>query len=119
VAEFHRVNAEARLIEARAEEPVLRGIRLTAVGEVERPAEAELATATGIEPIAHRRMWIGDGWADDAPIYAMSDVLPGVTVTGPAAIRSPFTTVILAPEECAQVTATGDMIIELSTRASV
>ena len=41
-------------------------------------------------------MWIGDGWHDDTPIYAMSDVLPGVTVTGPAAIRSPFTTVILA-----------------------
>ena len=36
VAEFHRINAEARLIEARAQEPVVRGIRLTAVGEVEQ-----------------------------------------------------------------------------------
>ena len=35
VARFHRINAEARLIEARAQEPVVRGVRLTAVGEVE------------------------------------------------------------------------------------
>jgi N-methylhydantoinase A len=117
VAEFHRINAEARLIEARAQEPILRGIRLTAVGEVERPADAELPHATGIEPIAHRRMWIGESWHDAAPVYAMSGVLPGVQVSGPAAISSPFTTVILSPGEVARVTATGDMVIDLPVAA--
>jgi N-methylhydantoinase A len=117
VAEFHRINAEARLIEARAQEPVLRGIRLTAVGEVERLAEAELPTATAIEPIAQRRMWIGDSWREGAPIYEMRDMLAGVTVIGPAAIRSPFTTVILGPDERARVTPFGDMLIDLPAAA--
>jgi N-methylhydantoinase A len=119
VAEFHRINAEARLIEARAQEPILRGIRLTAIGEVERPADAELRTATTIEPIAHRRMWIGESWHDAAPVYSMSDALPGIAISGPAAITSPFTTVVLGPDEVASVTATGDILIELpaTTRA--
>jgi N-methylhydantoinase A len=117
VAEFHRINAEARLIEARAQEPILRGIRLTAIGEVERPADAELRTATTIDPIAHRRMWIGESWHEAAPVYSMSDVLPGIAISGPAAITSPFTTVILGPGEVANVTATGDILIELPATA--
>jgi N-methylhydantoinase A len=117
VAEFHRINAEARLIEARAQEPILRGIRLTAIGEVERPADAELRTATTIDPIAHRRMWIGESWHEAAPVYSMSDVLPGIAISGPAAITSPFTTVILGPGEVANVTATGDILIEFPATA--
>jgi hypothetical protein len=30
-----------------------------------------------IEPIAHRRMWIGESWHDAVPVYSMGDVLPG------------------------------------------
>jgi hypothetical protein len=35
VAEFHLRDEGARLIEARAQEPIVRGIRLTAVGKVD------------------------------------------------------------------------------------
>jgi N-methylhydantoinase A len=115
VAEFHRINAEARLIEARAQEPMVRGIRLTAIGEVERPSEAEQPTATSVEPVARRRMWILEGWQDATPIYEMADVVPGITVAGPAAIRSPFTTVLVGLDECARATSTGDILIELPT----
>jgi len=45
VTEFHRRNAEARLIEARAQEPILRGIRLTATGHVEQPRDVVLPRA--------------------------------------------------------------------------
>lgn len=112
VAEFHRINAEARLIEAKAQEPIVRGLRLTAVGEVERPAEAQLPTATVIEPTGHRRMWIGDRW-HDTPLFDMASLVPGVTVAGPAAIRSPFTTIVLGSDERAHAVTSGDIVIEI------
>lgn len=111
VAEFHRMNSEARLIEARAQEPVVRGIRLKAVGEVERPAQTALPSATEITPLGSRRMWVGDAW-HDAAVYDLDAVLPGVTVDGPAAIVSPFTTIILGPEETARSTPDGDVVID-------
>jgi len=112
VAEFHRINAEARLIEARAQEPVVRGIRLTAVGEVDRVAQTPLPSAGGITALGRRRMWVGDGW-HDAAVYDLDAVLPGVTVEGPAAIVSPFTTIILAPGETARSTTDGDVVIDI------
>ena len=112
VTEFHRINAEARLIEARAQEPVVRGIRLTAVGEVDKVAQTPLPPAKDITALGRRRMWVGDGW-HDAAVYDLDAVLPGVTVEGPAAIVSPFTTIILAPGETARSTTDGDVVIDI------
>jgi N-methylhydantoinase A len=112
VAEFHRINAEARLIEARAQEPVVRGVRLTAVGEVEPLAQTPLTEVQSIEPTGQRTIWVGDAW-HDAAVYDMDTVRPGVTVSGPAAIVSPFTTVILGPGEQVKATPEGDLLIEL------
>lgn len=113
VNEFHRRNAEARLIEARAQDPILRGVRLVAVGEVSQPADLVLERATSVEPSSRRRMYIGDAWHDDVPVYDMSAIRPGVTVSGPAAITGPFTTVIVGPGERAQATTDGDILIDL------
>ncbi len=113
VAEFHRRNAEARLIEAKAQAPVLRGVRLTAIGEVTQPSEPRFDGARSAAPVAHRRMWLADAWHDDVPIYAMDQLRPGDRLDAPAAISSPFTTVALAPRETARVTARGDLLVEL------
>ncbi|MCB0941341.1 MAG: hydantoinase/oxoprolinase family protein [Mycobacterium sp.] len=112
VAEFHRMNSEARLIEARAQEPVVRGIRLTAVGEVEKPVQAPLPAGTALHPVGRRRMWVGGAW-HEARIYDLDDVLPGVTVPGPAAIAGPFTTIVVGPGETARPTPDGDVVISL------
>jgi N-methylhydantoinase A len=114
VTEFHRRNAEARLIEARAQEPIVRGVRLTAVGQVDPPADLTLEAADAITPTGHRRMWIAEDWHDATPLYDMDDLRPGVSITGPAAVKSAFTTVILAPGEVARSTAQGDILIELN-----
>jgi N-methylhydantoinase A len=47
VEKFHRINAEARLIEARAQEPVVRGIRLTANRRGGRPCAETAAESHG------------------------------------------------------------------------
>jgi N-methylhydantoinase A/oxoprolinase/acetone carboxylase beta subunit len=118
VNEFHRRNAEARLIEARAQDPILRGVRLVAVGEVSQPTDLVLEAAVSLAPRSKRRMWIGSveeggGWHDDVPVYDMGGMRPGVTITGPAAVAGPFTTVIVAPGERAEATPQGDILIEL------
>jgi N-methylhydantoinase A len=115
VEEFHRRNAEARLIEARAQEPVLRGVRLTAVGEVEQPADPVLGTWDRQEPTptGRRRMWVGEAWHDDVPVYDLAGLLPGVALSGPAALASAYTTVIVAPGETARLTPRGDVLVDL------
>jgi N-methylhydantoinase A len=113
VNEFHRRNAEARLIEARAQDPILRGVRLVAIGEVEQPAQVVLESAASVEPRSRRRMWLGGAWRDNVPVYDIADVRPGVSLTGPAAIAGPFTTVIVGPGERAQATPYGDVLIDL------
>jgi len=113
VNEFHRRNAEARLIEARAQDPILRGVRLTAIGEVAQPAAVALEPVAAVEPRGHRRIWIGEQWNDAAPVYDMADVRPGVAISGPAAIAGPFTTVIVGPGETATATPQGDVVLDL------
>ena len=77
VTEFHRRNEEARLIEARAQEPIVRGIRLTAVGQVDQIAPVTLERGVTPAPLGHRDMWAGDGWQRAAP-----------TTTSPASRRA-------------------------------
>jgi N-methylhydantoinase A len=114
VNEFHRRNAEARLIEARAQEPVLRGVRLVAIGEVDKPADAPMPRVEQLEPTSRRRIFVAEQWHDDVPVYDIDAVRPGATITGPAAIKGPFTTVILAPGELATTTPQGDIVIDLN-----
>ena len=115
VEEFHRRNAEARLIESRAEEPLVRGIRLTAVGFVEQATSAKLAAGAAPAPRGTRRMWI-DVAECDAELYSAADLQAGAVLAGPAAITSPFTTIILGPRETATVTTDGDILIDIEER---
>ena len=114
VAEFHRRNEAARLIEARAQEPVLRGVRLTAIGEVEKMAPLALEpSAAEPEPVGQRRMWLAGEWTD-GPVYDAGSLRPGMTVTGPAVVTSPFTTLVLRPGDRCEPTADGDLLVDVS-----
>jgi N-methylhydantoinase A len=113
VTEFHRRNEEARLIEARAQEPILRGIRLTAVGTVDEMADVALEPGAAPTPLGHRDMWAADGWQRQAPYYDFATLRPGSPIEGPAAVQSPFTTVIIRPGDVAEVMVGGDLIIEI------
>jgi len=114
VAEFHRRNEEARLIEARAQEPVLRGVRLTAVGEVEKMAPLALEPSSHApEPLGHRRMWLAGEWTD-GPVFDVGSLRPGMTVTGPAVVTSPFTTLVLRPGDRCEPTADGDLLVDVA-----
>jgi len=113
VEEFHRRNEAARLIEARSQEPMVRGIRLAATGLVDQPAAVELEPAKGpATPIARRRVHTGDDW-HEAPVFDGDALRPGPTIEGPALVQYPFTTLVLRPGDVASVRPNGDVLVQV------
>jgi len=114
VAEFHRRNEEARLIEARAQEPLFRGLRLTATGMVEQPAPVSLSTEASLpEPTGRRRLFAAGTWFDDAPVFDGHALRPGPAVHGPAVVQYRFTTLVLRPGDTATVLPNGDALVDV------
>ncbi|MEX2255529.1 MAG: hydantoinase/oxoprolinase family protein [Acidimicrobiia bacterium] len=114
VEEFHRRNEEARLIEARSQEPMVRGVRLVATGLVDRPARIELPAVTGDpSPVTRRRAHLGNAW-HDAGVFDGSALAPGQQVIGPALVAYPFTTLTLRPGDVARTLPTGDLVVDVS-----
>ncbi len=119
VGEFHRRNEEARLIEARAQEPVLRGIRLTAIGGVEKMASLALEPSDAAPvPIGQRRMWLAGEWLD-GPVFEAAALRPGMSVDGPAVVTSPFTTLVLRPGDRCGMTPDGDLLVDVAPEPAV
>jgi N-methylhydantoinase A len=114
VEEFHRRNEAARLIEARAQEPTVRGIRLVATGLVPQPSLAPRAAGTAPAPAAHRRAHVGDAWYDDVPVYDGGSLPSGAVVGGPALVAQPFTTIVLRARDRARVLDNGDVLVDVS-----
>jgi N-methylhydantoinase A len=114
--ELHRRNEEARLIEARSQERVVRGIRLIATGAVDQPNEVTLEPGELPEPMSRRRVHTGDAWHDDVPIYDGDALKPGAPVTGPALVQSKFTTIVLGTGDMADVLPNGDVLIEVAAQ---
>jgi len=114
VEELHRRNEEARLIEARSQEPVVRGIRLIAVGVVDQPSEVAYEPGSTPRLPNARRVFAGDAWHDQCPVYDGECLEPGVVVTGPALVQSRFTTIVLAAADVATVLKSGDITIDVA-----
>ena len=112
VEEFHRRNEEARLIEARAQEPTVRGVRLIATGRVDRPEPLVVAEAPLPQPIATRRLFVSDQWST-APVYDAAELAPGPEIVGPAIVQSRFTTLVLRPGDRARVLTNGDTLVDV------
>ncbi len=118
VDEFHRRNAEARLIESRSEEPLVRGLRLVAVGRTDHPAlappSAPLPGELGPRSSdARRRVHVAGSWVDAAVVDAAVVVPGGAPVVGPALIELPFSTLLLRPGDIATATRAGALLVDV------
>ncbi len=115
---FHQRNEAARLIEARSQEPVVRGIRLVATGLVDQPRSVTL-TSSDVPPEATgtRRVHLAGAW-HDAPVYDGLALAPGPTITGPALLAYPFTTVTLCPGDSAHALDNGDVLVQVPVGTS-
>ena len=67
-----------------------------------------------VEPIDHRRVFTGDAWHDEVPVYDGDALRPGTPVVGPALVQSRFTTIVLASDDVARMQSNGDVLIEVT-----
>jgi N-methylhydantoinase A len=96
---FHDLHESGRGFAFRAQQPLLRGVRLVASAATPKPPSlAELGDVTEAEDarLPARRVHFGGGFLD-TPVYDGSLLGPEASVTGPALIEEPFTVVVVAP----------------------
>jgi N-methylhydantoinase A len=80
---------------SRGHEVVFVNARVAAVGEVTRQDEGarQSGGAGAASPRGERQAYFG-GWRD-VPVYALDELQPGHTLTGPAIIEAETTTVLV------------------------
>jgi N-methylhydantoinase A len=92
---FHIRHEELYTYASRGQEVVFVNARVAAVGEVQRQDESarEAAASGACSPRGRRQAFFG-GWRQ-VPVYALDDLRPGHTLTGPAIIEAETTTVLV------------------------
>ena len=110
---FHARHEELYTYASRGQEVVFVNARIAAVGAVERQDEGarEAAASITCSPHSRRQAFFG-GWRD-APVYALDDLRPGHTLTGPAIIEAETTTVLVDTGDRVTVNALGWLDISL------
>jgi N-methylhydantoinase A len=110
---FHVRHEELYTYASRGQEVVFVNARVAAVGEVERlDSDARPASSSAVcAPSSRRQAYFG-GWRE-VPVYALDDLQPGHTLTGPAIIEAETTTVLVDTGDHVTVNALGWLDIAL------
>ena len=110
---FHVRHEELYTYASRGQEVVFVNARAAAVGEVARQDEgAQKAGASSVcSPRSQRQAFFG-GWRE-VPVYALDDLQPAHTLTGPAIIEAETTTVLIDTGDSVTVNALGWLDISL------
>jgi len=120
VERFHALHEELHTYAARDEEPILRSLRLSAVGLTDKPEIPTVRRSSmgsrrgaGRPPIKGRRKAYFGGRFVNTPIYDGPRLRAGQRVKGPAIIEEPFTTIVLQPRQTALLDRHGNYRITL------
>ncbi len=70
------------------------------------------AAAKPPKPTGERRVHFGKWF--ETPVYARRDLLPGMTVAGPAVVEQPDTTTVIEPDMRCRVDGYGNLLVELA-----
>jgi N-methylhydantoinase A len=110
---FHARHEELYTYASRGQEVVFVNARVAAVGEVARQDEGarEAAASSACSPRSKRQAFFG-GWRE-VPVYALDELHPGHTLTGPAIIEAETTTVLVDTGDRVTVNALGWLDIAL------
>ncbi len=112
VERFHALHEELHTYASRDEEPILRSVRLTAIGTGAKPQLPRLRRSTARPPVKGRRHAFFGGRFVVAPVYDGSRLCAGQRVRGPAIIEEAFTTIVLHPRQEAGLDVHGNYRIE-------
>ncbi|MBR0694361.1 hydantoinase/oxoprolinase family protein [Bradyrhizobium lablabi] len=110
---FHRRHEELYTYASRGQEVVFVNARVAAVGKVAQ-ARGNVSSASPAAPCAprsKRQAWFG-AWRE-VPVYALDDLRPGHSLTGPAVIEAETTTVLIDTGDRVLVNALGWLDITL------
>jgi len=113
VERFHALHEELHTYASRDEEPILRSLRLTAVGVTDKPQIPTIGRGIGRAPVKGRRKAFFGGRFVVTPIYDGPSMRAGQRVKGPAIIEEPFTTIVLHPKQEATLDRHGNYRIEV------
>ncbi len=113
VERFHALHEELHTYASRDEEPILRSVRLTAVGITDKPAIPTIARSSQRPAVKGRRKAFFGGRFVVTPIYDGPQLRAGQRIKGPAIIEEPFTTIVLHPRQTATLDRHGNYRIEL------
>jgi len=110
---FHIRHEELYTYASRGQEVVFVNARVAAVGEVARlDSDAKLASSwAACSPCSKRQAFFG-GWRE-VLVYALDDLQPGHSLTGPAIIEAETTTVLVDTGDRVTVNALGWLDIQL------
>ncbi len=113
IARFHDVHEQLHTYASRDEEPILRAVRVTAIGIVDKPALPRVGRAAGASRVKGRRKAYFDGKFVLTKIYDGPRLRAGHRIKGPAIIEEPFTTIVLHPSQTATLDRNGNYRIDL------
>jgi N-methylhydantoinase A len=112
---FHDQHQAERGFAFRNQQPLLRGVRLTARGTTPKPAQLAELGALEVADSARtgtRAAYFDDGFVD-TPIYDGAQLGTGAEVHGPALVEEPFTVVVVPPGAHARVDDAGNYDLQL------
>jgi N-methylhydantoinase A len=113
---FHDQHEAERGFCFRSQQPVVRGVRVTARGFTPKPDHFAESGATSDATRAtkkSRRAYWGDGWID-TPVYDGTQLGAGARVAGPALVEEPFTVIVLPPNTAAELDGLGNYVITVA-----
>jgi N-methylhydantoinase A len=113
VERYHDLHEQLHTYAAREEEPIIRGLRLTATAASDKPAIPAIRRSTSAPPLKGRRPAFFRGRFVTTRIYAGPQLRAGHRIKGPAIIEEPFTTIVLHPGQQATLDRQGNYRIEL------
>lgn len=113
VARFHDLHEALHTYAVREEQPILRGLRLSLVGVVDKPKLPTSARTTRPPTRKGKRRAFFDGRFREVPVYDGPTLRHGQRLPGPAIVEEPFTTIVLQPGDTARLDAWGNYVIEV------
>ncbi|WP_208027012.1 hydantoinase/oxoprolinase family protein [Rhabdothermincola sediminis] len=96
---FHDLHEADRGFAFRNQQPLVRGVRLTARGYTPKPdhlGEAGTVTDPSRAVLGSRAAFFGDGFVD-TPVFDGGALGVGAEIAGPALVQEPFTVVVVPP----------------------
>jgi N-methylhydantoinase A len=113
IERFHDLHEELHTYASRQEEPILRAVRISAVGVVDKPGLPRTGRSSGRPRLKERRKAFFGGKFVLTRVFDGPRLRTGHRVRGPAIIEEPFTTIVLHPGQSATLDRNGNYRIEI------